>query len=146
MTENPSSPLAERFARRVAERDSPPPPAPLSQEPAAVLARLGAWLHAQHSVRDARGQQRLAHMLVALMEQPACHTGELAQVAGLGPRQAARAASRLAALGLTDWAYRGLWRYHWLTRPAEDALLLVVAPAAAPGPAALPAPRPFRRA
>ncbi len=126
MPDNPEN-LAEAFARRVATRDTPPPPPPLSQEPAAVQARIGQWLHTAHGVRDPRGQLRATRMLLALMQHPERTTAELAAAAGLPVRSAARAAVRLNALGLTTWEYRSLYRYHRLSRAAEDALVAVVA-------------------
>lgn len=132
--------MAAALTRRVAERDNPPPALPLSQEPAAVLARIGAWLRAAHGVRDPRGQRCLGQMLGALMQRPERTTAELAAAGGIGERAAARVAERLAGLGLTTWEYRGRPRYHRLTRAAEDALLPVVAgpptalPPVHPGP------------
>ncbi|AWM31574.1 hypothetical protein [Hymenobacter nivis] len=119
--------LATAFARRVAERDNPPPAPPFSQEPAAVQARLAAWLRTAHAVRDPRGQRCLGQMLRALMQHPERTTAELAAAGGIGARAAARVAERLATLGLTACEYRGRYRYHCLTRAAEDALLRVVA-------------------
>ncbi|WP_310395166.1 hypothetical protein [Hymenobacter sp.] len=125
MPEN-TDPLAQAFARRVAERDNPPPPPPLSTEPAAVTARLAAWLRTAHGVRDPRGQRRLVAMLRALMQHPERTTAELATAAGLGARAGLRAATQLAALGLTASHAQGLYHYHRLSRAAEDALLAVV--------------------
>ena len=123
------------FARRVAERDHPPPPPPLSPEPAAVQARIEAWLLATHKVRDKRGRLRQSRMLLALMHHPERTTGELAEAAGLPDRAAARVAVRLGEFGLISWQYRSLWRYWRLTRAAEDALLFVVlGPPATAGP------------
>ena len=119
--------LAEVLAQRVAERDQPPPPPPLSQEPAAVQARVEAWLHTRHGVRDPRGKLRLGRVLLALMRRPECTTAELGRAAGLPDRGACRLVARLAALGLSTGEYRGLSRYHRLSRAAEDALLRVVA-------------------
>ena len=130
--------LAAAFARRVAERDHPLPPPPLSQEPAAVQARLAAWLRAEHGVRDPRGQRCLGQMLGALMQHPERTTAELAAAGSIGERAAARVAERLADLGLTMWEYRGSPRYHRLTRAAEDALLLVVTGPPAPAQSAPP--------
>ena len=118
--------LTTAFARRVFERDNPPPPLPLSQEPAAVQARIEAWLLAQHGMRDRRGRLRQGLMLLALMQHPERTTAELAAAAGLPARAANRVAVRLGALGLTTWEYRSLYRYWHLTRATEDALLLVV--------------------
>ena len=132
-----SETLPTAFARRIAERDNPPPPPPpLSPEPAAVQARIEAWLRATHRVRDKRGRLRQALMLRALMEHPERHTVQLAAAAGLPARAAARVAVRLAELGLIAPEHRSLYRYWRLTRAAEDALLLVVAgpPPAAPQP------------
>ena len=126
MPEN-TDPLAETFARRVAERDHPPPPPPLSTEPAAVAARLAAWLRTAHGMRNPRGQRRLVAMLRALMQHPERTTAELAAAAGLGERAGLRAATQLAVRGLTTSRAQGLYRYHRLTRAAEDALLLLVA-------------------
>ena len=123
--------LTEAFARRLAERDNPPPAPPPSQEPAAVQARLHAWLRTRHGVRDARGQLRQGRMLLALMQRPECTTAELAAAAGLPDRAAARVAVRLADLGLTSYEYRSRYRYHRLTRATEDALLAVLAGAGA---------------
>ena len=122
-----SETLAAAFARRVAERDNPPPPPPLSQEPAAVQARIETWLQTNHGRRDPRGRQRLARMLLALMQAQERTTGQLAEAAGLKDRNAARFAVLLAELDLLTWEYRSYWRYWRLTRAAEDALLLVVA-------------------
>ena len=137
MPDQPTDTLAVRLARRILERDNPPPPPPLSQEPLAVLARLEAWLLADYEQRDSRSRPRQARMLLALLEAPECSTAELAAAAGQPQRAAARTLERLADLGLLDSAYRGVVRYHRLSRAAEDALLLVVAgppaPAAAPG-------------
>lgn len=118
--------LAADFARRIAERDHPPPPPPLSQEPAAVRARLEAWLLATHGVRNVRGRLRLGRMLLALMRHSERTTAQLGEAAQVPDRAAARFAVRLSELGLTNWEYRGLYRYHRLSRPTEDALLLVV--------------------
>ncbi len=129
--------LSDAFARRLAARDNPPPPPPLSQEPAAVQARVEAWLLAVHAVRDRRARQRQSLMLLALMQQPECTTTALAEAAGLGMRGAARTAAQLHALLLVAWEERGLYRYWCLTRAAEDALLLVVVgPVAPAAPAA----------
>jgi hypothetical protein len=137
MSDLPPDSLAARFAQRIAERDNPPPVV-LSHEPAAVEARVRAWLLATHHVGDVRGQLRLARMLLALMEHPERDTTQLAEAAGLGAGMAARAAVRLYRQGLTDCYYRGRTRYHCLLPATEDALLLVVA-----GPAARPAPEPL---
>ncbi len=127
--------LAAQFARRVAERDNPPPPEPLSQEPAAVQARLEGWLQTNYGVRDPRGRLRLGRMLLALMQHPERTTGELGEAAGLPARAAARTAVRLGTLGIAASEYRSYYRYWRLTRPAEDALLAVVAgPSAAEKP------------
>ncbi|GAB3577941.1 hypothetical protein [Hymenobacter daeguensis] len=129
-----SDDLSVAFARRVFERDNPPPPPPLSQEPAAVQARIEAWLLTTHGVRNKRGRLRQGLMLLALMRHAERHTAQLAEAAGLPARAAARVAVRLGEFGLLAWEYRGLYRYWHLTRAAEDALLLVVAgpPAIAP--------------
>lgn len=113
--------LTEAFARRLAERDNPPPPPP-SQEPAAILARLHAWLRTRRGVRDARVQAGQGRMLLALMQRPACNTAELA---------AARVAVRLAELGLTTFKYRSRYRYYRLSRATEDAMLEVLTVAGA---------------
>ncbi|GAA4052158.1 hypothetical protein GCM10022409_43820 [Hymenobacter glaciei] len=118
--------LSDAFARRLAERDNPPPPPPLSQEPAAVQARVAAWLLATHNVRDQRARLRQSRMLLALIQHPERTTAALAEAAALGVRGAARTAGHLHARRLVDWEERGLCRYWRLTRPAEDALLLVV--------------------
>ena len=123
MSEN----LTTAFARRVAERDNPPPAPPLSQEPAAVQARIEDWLLKTYMVRDKRGRLRQRLMLMALMQYPERTTAELAEAAGLPPRAAARVAVRLGEFALTTWEYRSLYRYWRLTPAAEDALLLVVA-------------------
>ena len=131
----PSKPesLPAAFARRVAERDAPPPPPPpLSPEPAAVAARVDAWLRSTYHLRDARSVLRMGRMLRALMPYPERTTGELAEAAGLPAAAAARVAVRLGARGLITAETRGLYRYWRLTRAAEDALLrVVVGPAAA---------------
>jgi hypothetical protein len=114
--------LAARFAQRLTERDAPP-----SQEPAAILARIQAWLIPPQGVRDARTQGRMAHMLVALMEDPELSTEQLQAAAGLGWRAGSRMAQELFARGLTLRERRGRFFYHRLTRAAEDALLLLVA-------------------
>lgn len=119
--------LSTAFARRIAERDNPPPPPPLSQEPAAVQARIEAWLLATHQVRNKRGRLRQGLMLLALMQHPERHTAQLAEAAGLPARAAARVAVRLGEFGLITSENRGLYRYWRLTRAAEDALLRVVA-------------------
>ena len=129
-----SESLPTAFARRVAERDNPPPPPPLSQEPAAVQARIEAWLLSTHHVRDKRGRLRQALMLLALMQHPERYTGALAEAAGLPARAAARVAVRLSEFGLITWEYRSYYRYWRLTRAAEDALLLVVVGPPAPLP------------
>ena len=121
-----SESLPTAFARRIAERDNPPPPPPLSQEPAAVQARIEAWLLATHHVRNKRGRLRQGLMLLALMQYPERHTAQLAEAAGLPARAAARVAVRLGELGLITPENRGLYRYWRLTHAAEDALLLVV--------------------
>ena len=117
--------LTAQYVRRVAERDNPPPPP--SPEPAAVQARIEAWLRTGYGVRDPRGRLRLGRMLLALMQHPERTTGQLGEAAGLPARAAARAAVRLGNLGLTTWEYRSYWRYWRLTRATEDALLVVVA-------------------
>ena len=127
MTPASADDLAARFARRMAERDNPPPPPPLSQEPAAVQARIEAWLQAAHAVGDPRGRLRLGRMLRGLMRHPELVTAQLAELAGLTGRAGGRTVARLGTLGLADAQYRGLYRYWRLTRAAEDALLLVVA-------------------
>lgn len=119
--------LTDIFARRLAERDNPPPPPPPSQEPAAVQARVRTWLRDAHDVRDRRTRQRQSLMLLALVQQPECATAALAEAAGLGMRGAGRVVGQLHAQGLAEWEERGVYRYHRLTRAAEDALLLVVA-------------------
>jgi len=121
-----ASTFAADYARRLAERDNPPPPPPLSQEPAAIQARIEAWLQTQHGVRDVRNRRHLGHMLLALMQHPERTTAQLATATGQPERGAARQAVRLRRLGLTTWEYRSLYRFHRLTRAAEDALLLVV--------------------
>lgn len=126
MTDLPPDSLAARFARRVAERDNPPPVV-LSHEPAAVEARLQAWLLGTHQLRDPRARLRLGKMLLALMEAPECSSAQLGAAAGQQQRAAARHLAHLYQLGLTDWEYRGLVRYHRLLPAAEDALLRVVA-------------------
>ncbi|WP_210521082.1 hypothetical protein [Hymenobacter terricola] len=126
VSEAPAS-LATAFAQRLAARDNPPPAPPLSQEPAAVLARLGTWLAAHHAVRDVRSQGRLGRMLLALMQAPECGHADLRRAAGLTERAAGRSSQRLHQLGLATWEQRSYWRYWRLTRAAEDALLLVVA-------------------
>ena len=117
--------LAARFAQRLIERDAPPPPP--SQEPAAVLARIQAWLLPPQGVRDARTHHRMARMLVALMEHPELDTTQLQIAAGLEWRAGSRMAQELFTRGLTLRERRGRFFYHRLTRTAEDALLLVVA-------------------
>lgn len=117
--------LAARFAQRLTVRDAPPPP--FSQEPAAVLARIQAWLIPPQGVRDARTQLRMARMLVALMEQPERSTEQLQLAAGLEWRAGCRMALALHQRGLTVRERRGRFFYHRLTRAAEDALLVVVA-------------------
>jgi hypothetical protein len=124
--------LPTAFARRIAERDNPPPPPPLSQEPAAVQARVEAWLLAQHGVRNKRGRLRQGRMLLALMQHPERHTMQLAEAADLPARAAARVAVRLSEFGLIAPENRSLYRYWRLTRAAEDALLLVVVGPPAP--------------
>jgi hypothetical protein len=121
-----SETLSVAFARRIAERDNPPPPPPLSQEPAAVQARVEAWLLATHGMRNKRGRLRQRLMLLALMQHLERHTAQLAEAVGLPARAAARVAVRLSEFGLITWEYRSLYRYWRLTRTAEDALLLVV--------------------
>jgi hypothetical protein len=121
-----SETLADAFARRVAERDNPPPPPPLSQEPAAVQARIEAWLRTTYHLRDGRSSLRMGRMLLALMQHPERHTMQLAEAAGLPGRAALRVAVRLGEFALATVEERGLYRYWRLTRAAEDALLLVV--------------------
>ena len=118
--------LSDAFARRLAERDNPPPPPPLSQEPAAVQARVEAWLRDAHDLRDRRARQRQSRMLLALMEHPERTTADLAAAAELGMRGAVLVAGHLHARQLVAWEERGLYRYWRLTRAAEDALLRVV--------------------
>ncbi|MDB5270977.1 MAG: hypothetical protein JWP58_4017 [Hymenobacter sp.] len=117
--------LAARFAQRLTVRDAPPPPP--SQEPAAILARIQAWLIPPQGVRDARTHGRMARMLVALMEHPELTTEQLQAAAGLGWRAGCRMALELLRRGLTERERRGRFFYHRLTRAAEDALLLVAA-------------------
>ena len=124
--------LGAAFAQRLAARDNPPPPPPLSQEPAAVQARLEAWLATRHAVRDVRSRGRLARMLLALMQAPECRPADLRHAAGLTERAAGRSSQRLQQLGLAVCQQRSYYRYWRLTRAAEDALLLVVA--GPPGP------------
>lgn len=115
------------FARRVAERDQP---RPVSQEPAAVQARLEAWLLTQHKVRNSRARRRQTQALLALMLHSELDTGALAAATGLpvlSARSAARLAVQLNGLGLTTWEFRGVFRYHRLSRATEDALLLLAA-------------------
>ncbi|MGY3090971.1 hypothetical protein ACVWYF_004035 [Hymenobacter sp. UYAg731] len=116
--------LAARFAQRLVVRDAPPPPP--SQEPAAILARIQAWLIPPQGVRDARTHGRMARMLVALMEHPELSTEQLQAAASLGWRAGSRMAQELFARGLTLRERRGRFFYHRLTRTAEDALLVVV--------------------
>ena len=130
--------FADAFARRVAERDNPPPPPPLSQEPAAVQARLEAWLRTTYHLRDGRSSLRMGRMVLALMQHPERHTMQLAEAAGLPGRGALRVAVRLGELGLARWEDRGLYRFWRLTPAAEDALLLVVAGPKPPVPPAQP--------
>jgi hypothetical protein len=115
------------FARRVAERDQP---RPLSQEPAAVQARLDAWLLQTHGIRNGRSRLRYTLALLALMLHENLHTSALGLAAGLratAGRSSARLAGRLRQRGFTTWESRGQYRYHRLTRPTEDALLLLAA-------------------
>ena len=123
----PTDNLPAAFARRMAERDNPPPPPPLSPEPAAVQARIEAWLRRTYRLRDARSCLRMGRMLLALIEHPERTTGELGTAAGLPSRAAVRVTGRLGELGLATWEHRSYYRYWRLTRAAEDALLLVVA-------------------
>lgn len=124
--------LATQFAQRLAARDNPPPPPRPSQEPAAIAARVQAWLRTAQRVRHPNSQQHLALMLLALMQSPELTTQQLAEAAGQAERgTAARNVVALNSRGLLDSHYRGRVRYHRLSRAAEDALLLVVA-----GPAA----------
>ena len=117
--------LAEQFARRVAARHAPPPP--LSQEPAAVLARLAAWTQTALGIRSTHSRQRLAQMLVLLMQYPEVPLPHLQAAAGLGERATSRLAHRLRAAQLVTRTQRGPSHYYRLTQAAEDALLLVVA-------------------
>ncbi len=124
--------FADTFAHRVAERDNPPPVV-ISQEPAAIQARLEQWLHTTYAVRNASGRRRQALALLALMQSPELETIALGQASGppaVSDRQAGRLAAQLLALGLTIADYRGLYRYHRLSRAAEDELLAVVRGAA----------------
>ena len=132
---DPSETLPAAFARRVAERDNPPPPPPLSMEPAAVQARIEAWLRTTYHLRDVRSYRRMGRMVAALMQHPERTTAALAEAAGLPARAAARVAVRLGEFDVTTWEYRSLYRYWRLTRAAEDALLLVVVGPSAPTPA-----------
>lgn len=118
--------LAERLARRIELRDNPPPPPPLSQEPAAVHARIAAWLRATHGHRDQRTSAVQAHFLLHLSEQPTLTTQELLKLLGQGERATARMAHTLGDYGLATYTARAGKRYHRLTRAAEDALLLLV--------------------
>ena len=121
--------LASTFARRIAERDNPPPPPPLSQEPAAVLARVEAWVAQQPGDAHHRGTHRQARALLALMQHPELETGDLGRLSReppLGPRAAARLVVRLGERGFTEAEYHGLYRFSRLTRATEDALLAVV--------------------
>ncbi|WP_046244732.1 helix-turn-helix domain-containing protein [Hymenobacter terrenus] len=136
MSDTPDN-LATAFARRIAERDNPPPPPPLSPEPAAVQARIEAWLGRTYPLRDARSRLRMGRMLLALVQHPEQTTSELGAAAGLPNRAAARVIARLSELGLTTWEHRSYWRYWRLTPTAEDALLAVVVGPGA-GPSALP--------
>ena len=131
---DPSSPapdtLAARFTRRIEARDAPPPP--LSQEPAAVLARIQAWLKTVPGTGGEKARLHLARALVGLMEYPELGTGELAAAAGLEWRSASRiglglAGQGLAGQGLGERLRRGRHFFHRLNRATEDALLLVVA-------------------
>ena len=124
---SPAETLADAFARRVAERDNPPPPLPPSQEPAAVQARIEAWLRTTYHLRDGRSWLRMGRMVLALMQHPERHTRQLAEAAGLPGRAALQVAGRLRALQLVAWEDRGLYRYWRLTPATEDALLRVVA-------------------
>jgi hypothetical protein len=121
----PAHTLGARFAQRLLERDAPPPPP--SQEPDAVLARSQQWLIPAEGVRDARTHQRMARMLVALMDHPELSTEQLQTAAGLEWRAGSRMALELHQRGLTLRERRGRYFYHRLTRAAEDALLVVVA-------------------
>lgn len=125
----PADNLAISFARRLAERDDPPPP---SLEPEAVQARIEGWLRRTYHMRDGRSCLRMGRMLRALIEHPERTGRELATAAGLPERSAARAAARLSALGLVAWERRSYYQYWRLLPATEDALLLVVA-----GPAGL---------
>ncbi len=118
--------LGAAFAARVAHRDDPRPPAPLSQTREAVAGRIDRWLLAQHRLRDSRTRHALTQMLLLLLAQPEATTAALQTAAGLGPRSGARSTLRLETLGLTAWTNRARRRYHRLTRGGEDVLLLVV--------------------
>ena len=133
----PTEPLTNAFARRLAERDNPPPPPPLDPDPAAVQARIEAWLRRTYHLRDGRSVLRMGRMLLALVQHPTHTTAELATAAGLPIRAGARVAVHLTELGLTTWAPRSIWRDYRLTPATEDALLLVVVgPVAPAAPAA----------
>jgi hypothetical protein len=116
--------LAARFTQRLIERDAPPPPP--SQEPAAVLARVDAWLLTAHRVPGWRLRRRLARIVVGLMETPEFDTSALTAAAGVGWRAASRMGLQLLTLGIIVREQRGRHFYHRLSRAAEDALLLVV--------------------
>lgn len=116
--------LAARFAQRIASRDTPPP---LSHEPAAVLARVADWLRAGHPQRDRRTGEGQARLLLALMEHPVLNVVELMPLVGREERATTRIALALQGYGLTTFRNRAGKRYWRLTRPAEDALLAVVA-------------------
>ena len=126
---NPNAPapdtLAARFTRRLEARDAPPPP--LSQEPAAVVARIQAWLKTVPGTGGEKARGHLARALVGLMEYPELGTGELAAAAGLEWRSASRIGLGLAGQGLGERVRRGRHFFHRLNRATEDALLLVVA-------------------
>lgn len=121
----PSETVADRLALRVATRDAPPPP--LSHEPAAVLARVAAYLETGLGQRSPRARQRLARMLLLLIDHPEVTSAQLQAAAGLGARATSRMAHRLLQTHFIDRERRGPLYYHRLTRQGEDALLLVVA-------------------
>ena len=125
--------LAATFAARVAHRDDPRPPEPLSQTPEAIAHRVDRWLLAQHRLRDSRSRRALTQMLLLLLAQPEASTTALQTAAGLGPRSGGRSVLRLGQLGLTTWTQRRHTRYHRLTRGGEDALLVVVTGVATAG-------------
>ena len=118
--------LAATFAARVAHRDDPRPPEPLSQTPEAIADRIDQWLLTHHGQRDSRSRYALTQMLLTLLAQPEASTTVLQDAAGLGPRSGARSTLRLTKLGLITWTQRRHTRYYRLTRGGEDALLVVV--------------------